>query len=37
LPSLALLRRDVLRGDFRVLYLAWLKATVESDEDESQL
>lgn len=26
LHSLALLRQDVLRGDFRVLYLAWLKA-----------
>lgn len=27
LPSLALLREDILRGDYRVLYLAWLKAT----------
>jgi hypothetical protein len=26
LHSLALLRQDILRGDFRVLYLAWLKA-----------
>ncbi len=26
LSSLALLRQDILRGDFRALYLAWLKA-----------
>lgn len=26
LPTLALLRRDILRGDLRALYLVWLKA-----------
>ncbi len=29
LPSLMPLRRDVLQGDFRLLYLAWLKAADE--------
>lgn len=38
LPSLALLRQDILRGDFRAIYLAWLKAIslepeFEDDED----
>jgi hypothetical protein len=37
LPSLALLRRDILRGDLRVLYLAWLGAAVEYGDDENQL
>jgi hypothetical protein len=39
LPSLVLLRRDILRGDLRMLYLAWLRASVEfgEDNDESQL
>ncbi|OQY55592.1 MAG: hypothetical protein DRR08_33155 [Candidatus Parabeggiatoa sp. nov. 2] len=39
LPSMVSLRRDLLRGDLRVLYLAWLKASVEygGNEDEDQL
>lgn len=40
LSSLALLRQDILRGDFRVLYLAWLKAiSLERDnkDDREQL
>jgi hypothetical protein len=36
LPSLAPLRADILRGDYRVLYLAWLKSlTPEDAEDEA--
>jgi hypothetical protein len=35
LPSLALLRQDILRGDFRALYLAWLKALSLEPEMES--
>ncbi len=37
LPSLALLRRDILRGDLRVLYLAWLGAAFEYTDDENQV
>ena len=40
LSALIPLRQDILRGDFRVLYLAWLKAaalTPEFEEDEDQL
>lgn len=41
LPLLALLRQDVLRGDLRVLYLAWLHAvslegTCEEDDSEEE-
>lgn len=36
LASLAQLRQDILRGDFRVLYLAWLKA-VSSEEDGEEI
>jgi hypothetical protein len=35
LSSLVMLRQDLLRGDFRVLYLAWLKAAMlEGDIEE---
>ncbi len=39
LSSLVLLRQDILRGDFRALYLAWLKAiSLEPEfEDDEQL
>jgi hypothetical protein len=40
LSALIPLRQDILRGDFRVLYLAWLKAatlTAEFEEDEDRL
>nr|WP_238360594.1 hypothetical protein [Iningainema tapete] len=37
LSSLVSLRDDLLRGDLRSLYLAWLKAApMESDEDEEE-
>jgi hypothetical protein len=37
LPSLALLRQDILRGDFRALYLAWLKAiSFEQDIEDAE-
>src|SRR5262249_50673390 len=35
LPTLALLRQDILRGDYRVLYLAWLKImSIEREADD---
>jgi hypothetical protein len=34
LPSLAPLRADILRGDFRVLYLAWLKSLTPEDAED---
>jgi hypothetical protein len=40
LSSLAMLRRDILLGDYRALYLAWLKAIsieAELEEHEDQL
>ncbi len=40
LSALVPLRQDILRGDFRVLYLAWLKAAAleaEFEEDEEPL
>lgn len=41
LPALTSLRRDLLQGDFRVLYLAWLKAAqigfYEEAEDDDPL
>jgi hypothetical protein len=35
LPSLAPLRADILRGDYRMLYLAWLKSLTPEDAEES--
>lgn len=35
LPSLAMLRNDILQQDYRVLYLAWLKATAVEDSDDA--
>jgi hypothetical protein len=37
LPSLAPLRADLLRGDFRVLYLAWLKSLTPEDAEDATL
>jgi hypothetical protein len=37
LAALAPLRQDILRGDLRSLYLAWLKATSLDEGDEEQL
>ncbi|MCI0491022.1 MAG: hypothetical protein L0229_30905 [Blastocatellia bacterium] len=34
LSSLAPIRRELLRGDFRVLYLAWLKAIQRGEDEE---
>jgi hypothetical protein len=34
LPALAPLRADILRGDYRVLYIAWLRAVELSTPDE---
>jgi hypothetical protein len=34
LPALAPLRADLLRGDFRVLYLAWLKSLTPDDAED---
>lgn len=36
LPSLALLRQDVMKKDFRLPYLAWLKAAAEDEHDDYQ-
>lgn len=35
LPSLAPLRGDILRGDYRVLYLAWLKSLTPEDAEDA--
>jgi hypothetical protein len=35
LPSLLRLRTDLLRGDYRVLYLAWLKSLVPEDVEDA--
>jgi hypothetical protein len=35
LPSLAPIRADILRGDFRVLYLGWLKSLTPEDAEDS--
>jgi hypothetical protein len=35
LPSLAPLRADILRGDTRVLYLAWLKSLMPEDAEDA--
>jgi hypothetical protein len=35
LPSLAPLRADILRGDHRVLYLAWLKSLTPEDAEDA--
>jgi hypothetical protein len=34
LPALAPLRADLLRGDYRVLYLAWLKSLTPDDAED---
>jgi hypothetical protein len=35
LPSLAPLRADILRGDYRILYLAWLKSLTPEDAEDA--
>jgi hypothetical protein len=35
LPSLVPLRADILRGDYRVLYLAWLKSLTPEDAEDA--
>ncbi len=35
LPSLVMLRNDILQQDYRVRYLAWLKATEMEDTDDA--
>jgi hypothetical protein len=37
LPSLAPLRADILRGDYRVLYLSWLKSLTPEDAGDPAL
>jgi hypothetical protein len=37
LPSLAPLRADILRGDYRVLYLAWLKSLTPEDAEDATM
>jgi len=33
MPAMLALRQDILQGDYRALYLAWLAGLVEADED----